>query len=85
LSRKLYIPSQVVEAIQTHVIKAMKHAEAGYSCAQEEEDAITVKVFGTLIRSFKCRMNGWWCDGGDRLQLRKPTERKYRGGSGVVI
>jgi hypothetical protein len=48
LPRKLYIPSQVIQSIREHLEKAVKHAESGYSSAQEEEDTITGELGGAL-------------------------------------
>ena len=45
---KLYIPRQVLQAISEHVDKAVRHAESGYSSAQEEEDTITGELGGAL-------------------------------------
>lgn len=45
---KLYIPKQVLNSIHEHLEKAVKHAESGYSSAQEEEDTITGELGGAL-------------------------------------
>lgn len=45
---KINIPNQVLQAIREHVDKAVKHAESGYSSAQEEEDTITGELGGAL-------------------------------------
>lgn len=45
---QLFIPPQVLRAIQKHVEKAVRHAESGYHSAQEEEDTITGELGGAL-------------------------------------
>ncbi|NTW88364.1 MAG: J domain-containing protein [Desulfobulbaceae bacterium] len=44
----LYIPRQVLQSIREHIDTAVKHAESGYSSAQEEEDTITGELCGAL-------------------------------------
>jgi hypothetical protein len=48
LPGEIYIPLQVLQAIRDHVEKAVKHAEAGYPSAQEEEDTVTGELGGAL-------------------------------------
>lgn len=51
MPRKLYIPQQVLEAIYKHIDRSMRHAEAGYECTKEEEDAITGDLWSALRTS----------------------------------
>ena len=37
----LNLPTQVVDSIRDHIEHAVRQAEAGYSSAQEAEDAVT--------------------------------------------
>lgn len=45
---RLFIPQQVLQAIRAHVETAVRHAESGYTSAQEEEDTITGELGGAL-------------------------------------
>lgn len=48
MPREIYLPPQVLQAIREHVEKAVRHAESGYTSAQEEEDTVTGELGGAL-------------------------------------
>ena len=45
---RISIPPEVLKSIQEHVVDAVRHAESGYTSAQEEEDTLTGELGGAL-------------------------------------
>lgn len=45
---RISVPPEVLKSIEQHVFDAVKHAESGYTSAQEEEDTITGELGGAL-------------------------------------